>query len=76
MLDKSTPPKRRHAGSNIQRLCNLFVLQPFGSKQNDAAAKHHPRLCGATTRLLLQLPPDLFTQNNGLRYTHIQVSSS
>ena len=76
MLDETASPQRDHAGSNIQSLCDLLVLKPFGGKQDNATAQHHASRCRAPARPLLQLPPDVFTQNDGLRHTHIEVSSS
>ncbi len=46
-LHKPAPPKRGHAGSNVQSRRDLLVLKPIGGQQNDAAAQHHARLRAA-----------------------------
>ena len=57
-------------GATLQRGRNLFVLKPIGRQQHDATAQHHPCRRRTPARLLLQLPPDIFFENNGLSYTH------
>jgi hypothetical protein len=55
---------------------DLLILQPIGSQQYDAAAQRDTDGNRAPTRLPLQLKPVLLIQRDGLRYPHVEVSSS
>jgi hypothetical protein len=63
----------RGATFSAVAICLFLNPSPANSTMR---LRNTTRLRGTPTRLLFQLPPDFFTQNNRQRNTHIEVSSS